>query len=106
MSTRVPFEFDHRYARVLQDSIASALSHQWLRRAEEFERAKPRPGDFRGRATDEQVAAQTARLTAKAEACRRRADVCELSDVEKSIVLDFVQVALIAAKTVPAEVAA
>lgn len=106
MSSRIPFDFDHRYARAIQDSIASSLSHQWLRRAEEFERAKPRPDDFRGRATDEQLAEQAARLTAKADACRHRADVCELSEVEKLVVLDFVQVALVAARTVPREVAA
>lgn len=62
-------------ARVMQDAMSEATSAYWLRRAAQFEAARPRPGEFHGRATPEKLRAQDARLARTAEMCRRRADL-------------------------------
>lgn len=58
---------------VLLDVFLSVDSAQWRRRAELLEVARPRPGDFTGSATREQLLERWERLTAAAEACRQRA---------------------------------
>lgn len=65
----------HFRARVLQDAIAEAVAATWERRAATFEAARPRPGDFTGRKTAEQVREHDAELAAVALACRERAAV-------------------------------
>lgn len=67
-------------ARVIQDALAEALPGYWLRRAECFESARHRPGDFRGESTDEQLAARDAALVALVDECRRRASHREALD--------------------------
>lgn len=64
---------DHFRYRVLQDCLAEATAAYWNRRAESFERAIPRPGDFVGSATPEDVEARRMRLAGMALACRQRA---------------------------------
>jgi len=45
----------------------------WMRRAEDLENARPRPGDYRGHATREDLAERYARLTEQAAACKLHA---------------------------------
>lgn len=63
----------HFRLRVLSDALAEATSAYWLHRAEQFEAAAPRPGDFTGRATAADLDALGRRCRARAEACRQRA---------------------------------
>lgn len=64
--------------RVLQDALAEAEAATWDRRAETFEAARPRPDDFTGLATPDELLAREARLTAVARACRARAALIRL----------------------------
>lgn len=66
--------------RVLQDALAEATAIYWRRRADTFEWARPRPGDYFGQATREQLAESDARCAAMARACRTRAAACEVDD--------------------------
>lgn len=59
--------------RFVQDSIAAGRPAVWLRRAQALEDARPRPGDFTGRATAADLAAQDARLAESARLCRLHA---------------------------------
>ena len=60
-------------ARSLQDGLAEFLPDYWLRRAEAWEAARPRPGDYRGNATPDQLRAADARCAQIAENCRNHA---------------------------------
>lgn len=66
-------DVDHFSARVLQDCLTEATSDYWLRRAVTFEAARPRAGDFNGRATPDELAARDERCRLAAELCRHRA---------------------------------
>jgi hypothetical protein len=66
---------EHFRARVVQDAITDALASQWQRRARTFERCLPRPDDFTGRATPQQLEEQRERIAATILACRQRATV-------------------------------
>lgn len=63
----------HFSTRVLRDAMNEATAVYWLRRAEQFEAARPRPGDYFGQATRDDVRAQDERCAAMARACRARA---------------------------------
>lgn len=63
----------HFGARVLQDALSEAEARYWLRRAATFETARPRPDDFTGDATPEQLRTRDARLVAVVRACHARA---------------------------------
>jgi hypothetical protein len=67
--------FAHFRARVLQDALNEALAIQWERRARTYLAARPRPGDFHGRKSREDLSAKWRELTEVAEACRARAAV-------------------------------
>lgn len=71
----LPGMLDHFRARVVQDALTEATAHYWRRRADTLEAARPRPGDFTGKATSDEIAAVDRRLTAAARACRERAAV-------------------------------
>jgi hypothetical protein len=62
---------------VLVDALLTAEREWWLRRAEDFERAKPTSGQFHGRAPHAELSAQWRRLDEAAKACRVRAGVCD-----------------------------
>lgn len=65
-----------RYAvRMLEDAITEAMPWHWIRRAEDLDHARPRPGDWHGQATREDLAERYARLTEQAEACREHAEL-------------------------------
>jgi hypothetical protein len=66
-------DVEHFRRRVLQDALAEATSGYWLRRAEALERARPRVGDYPGRASAGDLVARWQELTDIALACRRAA---------------------------------
>lgn len=65
----------HHRARVLQDALSEGTAEHWERRAAAFEWARPREGDFHGRATRAELSARWRELTELAAACRARAEV-------------------------------
>lgn len=69
---------EHFRSRVLQDALVSATRSYWLKRAEAFEAAQHRPGDFVGLCSVEQIEAANRELAEKARACRNRAELALL----------------------------
>lgn len=67
----------HFTHRVLQDAMVEATSDYWERRAKQLEAARPRPGDFTGQATPQDLVAAHDRLTEAAQACRTKATLLE-----------------------------
>jgi hypothetical protein len=65
--------------RALADAWVEGHAAQWERRARQLEAARPRRGDFTGRATSADLVAAYDRLTAAAAACRARAQLGDLS---------------------------
>ena len=63
----------HFGTRILRDAMNEATAAYWLRRAEAFEAARPRPGDYPGRSTLRDINAADNRCRLAAEACRRQA---------------------------------
>ena len=61
--------------RVVQDAITEASAGYWRSRADRFEAAMQRPGDYTGQATEADLLAQRDRLEQTATACRARAEV-------------------------------
>lgn len=59
--------------RAFQDLMQVASAATWERRAAALEFARPRPGDFNGNATPEELAARDERLAREAEQCRNHA---------------------------------
>lgn len=66
---------DHFTTRLLQEVITEAEAQFWDRRAETFEWARPRPGDYLGKSTETDRKRRDTRLREQAEACRARAAV-------------------------------
>lgn len=60
-------------ADALKEAWLGAASIYWEDRARQLEAARPRPGDFTGQATPEDLAERWRRLTGAAAACRARA---------------------------------
>jgi hypothetical protein len=89
--TRLSRVVDH-VAQFQRRSIAGAVldasATQWLKRADEFEAARPRPGDYYGQASREQLRARWDELTQIAKACRAKATV--LRELDMPDVLDLV----------------
>jgi hypothetical protein len=82
----VSFDLEHFQYRLVRDAINEASAAYWLRRADEFEAARPQIGDFHGSASRENLRSRFERLTAIAEACRNRSRVCELTEVEDRLI--------------------
>ncbi|WP_144009630.1 hypothetical protein [Enemella evansiae] len=61
--------------RGLIDTYQQATAAWWERRAEAFDWAAPRPGDFTGRATPEQVARRADHCREAARLCRAHAEL-------------------------------
>lgn len=59
--------------RLIADALLKSLPSTWLLRAKTFEDARPKPGDFTGNATAEEIAERDARLAEQAELCRMHA---------------------------------
>ena len=66
---------EHFRQRVLADALQEATAAYWHRRAEAFEAALPRPGDYMGQASSEEYEARRMRVAEVASACRVRAAV-------------------------------
>ena len=64
---------DHFRSRVLQDALTDATAAYWLRRAQAFDEAAPRPGDDTGGATPAELDERRQRCEATARACRAHA---------------------------------
>lgn len=75
---------DHFQRRVLQDALAEATAAYWLRRAEDFEAAKPvePPGGF---ANPEQAREQWRRCHETAKACRAAAELARFQDFHSDL---------------------
>lgn len=67
------FDAEQVMHRVLGDMVQAASANQFERRAEVFEWARPRPEDFHGRATPEELAERDRRLMETAAQCRAHA---------------------------------
>jgi hypothetical protein len=63
--------------RALQDALGMALASFWDRRAAALAAALPRPGDFVGSATPEEIEERTQRLREAIAACQVHADLLE-----------------------------
>ena len=64
--------------RFVHDALNDALACTMRRRAELFEWARPRPGEYAGQATPAELAARDRLLAAQAKACRNKAILLEL----------------------------
>jgi hypothetical protein len=71
----INIDIDHFRARVLQDALTEATAEYWLHRADQFEDAAPRLGEFHGDATREELNEAWTRCHATAAACRAHADL-------------------------------
>lgn len=75
MSRATEDYLEHFRARVLTDAVTEAHADQLERRAARFLAARPRPGDFHGQSTREELSMRWRELTAIAEALRHKAAV-------------------------------
>ena len=64
--------------RAAQEALNGALACTWRRKAELFEWARPRPGEYAGQATAVELAERDRLLAAQAKACRNKATLLEL----------------------------
>lgn len=75
--------------RIVQDVLAGATARYWRDRADRFQASRPQPGDYFGARwgrldyipDDPTILELDRRLAAKAEACRMRASICDVSDL-------------------------
>ena len=63
--------------RAVQQAILHAEAAYWRRRAADFEWARPRPDDFNGQATPEELAEADRRCCATRDACLSKAQLIE-----------------------------
>ena len=74
---------ERRFAlSVLTDAWLEGNRLYWEQRARQLIEARPKPGDFHGRATRAQLRARHDGLTAAAQACRQRALFDDVSQAE------------------------
>ena len=91
-------DLDHFRARVLQDALTEATAQCWVHRAHQFQQAAPRPGgygadefdyddpkpgEYYGKATVEELREAWRRCMATAQACLRHADLLRESYPEE-----------------------
>jgi hypothetical protein len=82
----------HLAARILQDALTEATADYWLQRAEQFEAAAPRLGEYHGNATIEELRERWTSCMATAFACRQHAQL--LSDETSEEISDEVTAVL------------
>jgi len=73
---------DRMQLDVIRDTLNRAQAATWLRRADDWEWAAPRPDDYTGRATPATLADRAHRCRAKAAACRAHATLLSHSVME------------------------
>lgn len=76
---RLADHLDQFTKRIIIDALNEATAAYWQHRAEQFEAACWRPGDYTGTATRDELSARDERLRATAQACRARAQVALLA---------------------------
>lgn len=79
----------HFVMRMLQDALDSATAEFWVKRATDFESARPKPGEFHGRATPAELNERDRRCREQAQACRDHAQVLasmEFNDISPDVV--------------------
>lgn len=75
-----------RFVRDMLTEVLLAADSQWWRaKAEEMEAAAPRPGEYHGRATREELREAWRRCHAAAEACRLRARVSHYDSAREDV---------------------
>lgn len=89
-------EVSRLQVRVLEDAMSAGRAASWFRRAEAFEDARPKPGDYVGRATAADLAEQDRRLARDAELCRTHAELLTrhpmpLHEFERAIVAGLIR---------------
>lgn len=67
--------------RAVVEAVSYARAETWRRRAQQWEDARPRPTDWPGRGTPEELAAADERCQAAAQACRNRAALIVAEEV-------------------------
>ncbi len=75
--SRRPNYAEHFRARVLQDALSAGLAATWRRRQRILLAARPRPNDWHGNASREELRDRWQRLTETAAACGHAADLAE-----------------------------
>src|SRR5699024_3761372 len=81
----VAHTIDNFSRRIVVDALSGGLSATWHRRAEALESARPRPTDYRGKATPAQIAEQDRRLALKAQNARDHASIVAFHDANDMI---------------------
>jgi hypothetical protein len=76
-------DFDHFRARILQDALTEATAQYWIHRAYQFQQAAPRPDEFRGNATAEELRQRWRNCKDTAQACLRHAELLRDSAPEE-----------------------
>jgi hypothetical protein len=94
---RAPFDLGHFQYRLIRDAMNEAMPLYWLRRARDWDLAMPRAEDFLGRSTRDDAYDRAIRVRQITDACRHRAQVCELDQQEKNLILDMLAASLRAA---------
>lgn len=87
--TLAPDYLERFTIRCLEDSLVSATRRYWLRRADELDACRVRPGDYMGNATPETVIARHDRLTLAAEQCRLHADLFDHDSVDAGLIAEI-----------------
>lgn len=82
---------DHFQRRVITDAFNEASASYWNSRADTFDKARPRPGEFHGNLTTEELSAKWCELTEIATACRARAQVALMDDPVPPELADVLQ---------------
>lgn len=75
--------------RMLGDALATATKAYWERRAAVLDDARPRPGEFHGKATREQLSARWSRLTEAARQCRIHAELMAHADIDTNLLREL-----------------
>lgn len=73
--------------RLMMDVWLDGSAAYWRRRARQLDDARPRPGDFVGNATPDDLARCAARLDEAAAACLARASLADIARAEAGDVL-------------------
>lgn len=83
---------EHFQRRVLQDALTEATAAYWLRRARDFDAARPQRGEFHGQADHAELDARDARAAATALACRRRASISLGAEADPDLAAEIANV--------------
>ena len=78
----INIDIDHFRARILQDALTEATAAYWEQRAEQFEAAAPKLGEYHGSATPDELNEAWTRCHATAATCRAHAQLIRESQSE------------------------